>query len=212
MQRQKDSCKDGKQFRVISYNMLADSYRHFWDHIFPYCEPETLRPERRLQLCRQEVDAFNADILALQEVDAIWYKEYWQPQFETDGYSCCFTQKASDSGEGCLLLFRKKAFRLLELTELPLSQLPRTGVVQVQMLRSHNWVLLIQPWVRCLGVYQNWKTFSQARHSSTAGSLAKSGWWRSHLGLQHTFVLCQLCKAHQSAAGSFDPHGGRNHH
>lgn len=131
MQRQKDSCKDGKQFRVISYNMLADSYRHFWDHIFPYCEPETLRPERRLQLCRQEVDAFNADILALQEVDAIWYKEYWQPQFETDGYSCCFTQKASDSGEGCLLLFRKKAFQLLELTELPLSQLPRTGVVQV---------------------------------------------------------------------------------
>ena len=132
MQRQlQDSCKDGDQFRVISYNMLADSYRHFWDHIFPYCEPETLRPENRLQLCRQEVDTFNADILALQEVDAIWYKEYWQPQFETDGYSCCFTQKASDSGEGCLLLFRKEAFQLLELTELPLSQGPRSGVVQV---------------------------------------------------------------------------------
>eukprot|EP00435_Cladocopium_sp_Y103_P075956 s49_g70.t1 len=48
-----------------------------------------------------------------------------------DGYSSCFTQKASDSAEGCLLLYKNQAFRLLELTELPLSKLPRSGVVQV---------------------------------------------------------------------------------
>ena len=36
----------------------------------------------RLQLCRQEVQTFNADILALQEVDAIWYKEFGDDLWE----------------------------------------------------------------------------------------------------------------------------------
>ncbi|CAK9058901.1 unnamed protein product [Durusdinium trenchii] len=134
MQRQKLSWQlqhDKSNFRVLSYNMLADAYRHCWDYIFPYCDPETLLPERRLQLCRQEVCTFNADIMALQEVDAFWYKDYWQPQFAVDGYGCCFTKKASGSGEGCLLAYKEKAFELLDLVELPLRERPRSGVVQV---------------------------------------------------------------------------------
>eukprot|EP00439_Symbiodinium_sp_Y106_P083591 s694_g23.t2 len=60
--------------RVVSYNALADCYRHCWDQMFPYCQPETLRPEQRLQLIRQEVSTFRADLLGMQEVDATWYK------------------------------------------------------------------------------------------------------------------------------------------
>eukprot|EP00913_Durusdinium_trenchii_P002390 g2206.t2 len=79
MQRQKLSWQlqhDKSNFRVLSYNMLADAYRHCWDYIFPYCDPETLLPERRLQLCRQEVCTFNADIMALQEDQD---GEWWPP-------------------------------------------------------------------------------------------------------------------------------------
>ncbi|CAE7887029.1 unnamed protein product, partial [Symbiodinium necroappetens] len=38
--------KAPKTLRVVSYNALADCYRHCWDQMFPYCQPEMLRPEQ----------------------------------------------------------------------------------------------------------------------------------------------------------------------
>jgi len=96
--------------------------------MFPYCQPETLRPEQRLQLIRQEVSTFRADLLGMQEVDATGYKEYWQPQFAADGFGSCFTKKVSDSLEGCLLVYKEEALELLEIRERPLRDLFRRRV------------------------------------------------------------------------------------
>ncbi|CAE8585904.1 unnamed protein product, partial [Polarella glacialis] len=114
--------------RVLSYNVLADAYSHNFGQCFPYCDQKFTRSERRIQLCRQEVAAYAADLACLQEVDANWFEEFWRPQFEVDGYSGHFTQKVKGSAEGCALFFRNEVLELLETSDLALSSRPRPNL------------------------------------------------------------------------------------
>ncbi|CAK0837217.1 unnamed protein product [Prorocentrum cordatum] len=114
--------------RIVSYNVLADAYSHYWDQAFPYCGAEFLRPEYRLQLLRLELCAYDADIVCLQEVDERWFQQYWEPQLASEGYEARFTPKTSGAGEGCAVLFRRHRFELLELRELDLTRPPRVDV------------------------------------------------------------------------------------
>ena len=58
-------------FRVLSYNVLADCYSRHWDDrgsLHEYCPPRLTRAERRMPRLLEEVLAFRADVVLLQEV------------------------------------------------------------------------------------------------------------------------------------------------
>lgn len=61
--------------RVVSYNVLADAYRHTWDAgIHIHCKPEHTRAERRIPMAIDEVLSYAPSIIALQEVDPRWWE------------------------------------------------------------------------------------------------------------------------------------------
>jgi mRNA deadenylase 3'-5' endonuclease subunit Ccr4 len=54
-------------FRIISYNILADSYIN--PQWYPHIAPELLKWEKRKGTLQQKIEGFEADILCLQEVE-----------------------------------------------------------------------------------------------------------------------------------------------
>lgn len=61
------------QFRVVSYNLLADYYADSdfsRTHLFPYCPPFALMIDYRKLLFVREILGYHADICCMQEVDA----------------------------------------------------------------------------------------------------------------------------------------------
>ena len=116
----------GGGFRVLSYNLLADAHRHRWDDprdgIHTYCAPALTAAARRLPRLLEEVLAFRADVLCLQEVDRNWWEVFWKPQLEDAGFSAHFSNKRNkDSQEGVAVAVRTSALELLEVREMPLS-------------------------------------------------------------------------------------------
>jgi len=116
----------GSGFRVLSYNLLADAHRHRWDDprdgIHTYCAPALTAAARRLPRLLEEVLAFRADVLCLQEVDRNWWEVFWRPQLEDAGFSAHFSNKRNkDSQEGVAVAVRTSALELLEVREMPLS-------------------------------------------------------------------------------------------
>ena len=61
--------------RVVTYNVLADAYRHTWDAgIHTHCEPRYTTAERRIPMAIDEVLSFAPSIVALQEIDPRWWE------------------------------------------------------------------------------------------------------------------------------------------
>lgn len=64
---------NGHQFRVVSYNLLADFYsdsEYSRKELFPYCPPYALSLDYRKRLFLKEIRGYHSDIACLQEVDA----------------------------------------------------------------------------------------------------------------------------------------------
>ena len=64
---------------MLSYNLLADAHRHRWDDprdgIHTYCAPALTAAARRLPRLLEEVLAFRADVLCLQEGGEVYTVE-----------------------------------------------------------------------------------------------------------------------------------------
>ncbi len=83
------SGRDGT-FRVLSYNLLAECYSRHWDEpggVHSYCAPALTTAPYRMQRLLEEVLAFSADVICLQECDARWYDSLWAPLLEARGYA-----------------------------------------------------------------------------------------------------------------------------
>lgn len=81
--------------RVLSYNILADAnaFSALATTLYPYCDDEIIRKERRLPLVLFEVLQYQADIICLQEVDHCVYHGLLKPVLEYHGYEGFFTSK-----------------------------------------------------------------------------------------------------------------------
>ena len=108
--------------RVLTYNVLADAYRHTWDAgIHTHCPPEKTSAEYRVPLAVDEVLDFAPDVVALQEVDAKWFERLWRPR--TAGvYDGFLTVKSGKSFEGSALLWKTADWREVDRREVALSR------------------------------------------------------------------------------------------
>jgi 2',5'-phosphodiesterase len=96
--------------RVISYNILADAYAtsdFAISHLYPYCHPDHLETEYRMQLILQELIAYAADVICLQECDRKSYNQYFMPLLDHMGYhQSSHSCKEGSVSEGCAIFIR----------------------------------------------------------------------------------------------------------
>src|SRR3954468_4211538 len=103
---------DGKvhmKFRVVSYNILADSYIR--PDRYRHVPPELLEPNQRmLSICSRTAE-LTADIMCLQEVEERAV-DVLQTRFEPEGYESIFHKKGMNRPDGCLTLISRSTFSL----------------------------------------------------------------------------------------------------
>ncbi|KAL5107368.1 2'5'-phosphodiesterase 12 [Taenia crassiceps] len=126
------------EFRLVCYNLLAflysgtESARTFF---FRHCPPAYLEPKYRFPLIYRELLSYNADILCLQEVDAVHFQRRLFFLLQQAGdFEGCFLNKLlinvpntltslpppepiasyPRKGEGVAIFFRRERFRLVK--------------------------------------------------------------------------------------------------
>ncbi|EKX31012.1 hypothetical protein GUITHDRAFT_149551, partial [Guillardia theta CCMP2712] len=105
-------------FKVLTYNCLADIYAN--PQAYPYTPSWALPWNFRKRNLLREILGYQADVLALQEVQADHWKEFLEPQLDAAGYQGVYKQKTRESMgqdgkmDGCAILFRKSRFSLVE--------------------------------------------------------------------------------------------------
>ncbi|XP_050308958.1 2',5'-phosphodiesterase 12 isoform X2 [Anthonomus grandis grandis] len=111
----------GDQFRVVSYNLLADLYcdsDFSRESLFPYCPHYALSIDYRKQLFTKEIIGYNADIICLQEVDKKIFKYDLNTALSHLGYSGQFDLKGGVVAEGLAFFYNTKRFILLDSSSL----------------------------------------------------------------------------------------------
>ena len=107
------SYKTNKSIRIVSYNILAESYatsEHAKNNIYPYVDPSLLELEYRCPLILKELDSYLADIICLQECDKKTFELYFHPYLNTQNYIGYYTEKSGRVPEGCAILINNSTF------------------------------------------------------------------------------------------------------
>lgn len=118
----------GKDFRVVSYNILADYYcdsDHTRETLFPYCPPYALQIDYRKQLCIKEIVGYNADIICLQEVDFKVFDLDLIPFLEEKQMVGIHNKKGT-TPEGLATFWRTDRFELIENYGLNIGETAKT--------------------------------------------------------------------------------------
>lgn len=103
---------NGNQFRVLSYNLLADYYcdsDYSRTQLFPYCPPYALAIDYRKLLFTQEILGYHSDICCLQEVDAKVFDFDLKLLLGDDGFEGTM-QKKGDTAEGLATFYHRDKF------------------------------------------------------------------------------------------------------
>jgi 2',5'-phosphodiesterase len=109
----RDKCS-GREFRVVSYNILADLYcdsDYTRKELFPYCPPYALNIDYRKQLFMKEIVGYNGDVVALQEVDSKIFDLDLQPMLNVLNYEGFFKVKGT-TAEGLATFWNTERFLL----------------------------------------------------------------------------------------------------
>lgn len=111
-----DSSTASNQFRVVSYNLLADIYadsQYSQDSLYPYCKGRFLSFDYRKLLILKEIIGYNGDLLFLQEVDKIFIQTGIGPILDNIGYDSYFLCK-EQMVEGLAIFYRRSKFNCLQ--------------------------------------------------------------------------------------------------
>lgn len=98
--------QDGFQVMIMSYNVLAQALIR--RELFP-TSGLALKWGTRSQVLLSEFKHYDADIICLQEVDALQYESFWKPQFDAMGYDSRY-HKASTKNHGVAIIYKKSKF------------------------------------------------------------------------------------------------------
>lgn len=120
LQYRNDRC-----LRLVNYNILSDGYsgrEYARKVLYPYCSPEYLVSEYRLQLIGKEILAYDSDVCCLQEVDRKAYLCYLQPLMSAQGYTGHFTMKDTSVNEGVANFVHHTFGQVMMYIDIPLGK------------------------------------------------------------------------------------------
>lgn len=114
------------QFRVVTYNILADIYAT--QQMFPYCPRWALNWRyRRAQILR-ELEQLDADVICLQEVQQDHFQQFLLPALTRLGFDGVFKSKTREAlgpvgkVDGCATLYKRDKFALIETHEIEFNK------------------------------------------------------------------------------------------
>jgi 2',5'-phosphodiesterase len=111
-------------FRVITYNILYDDFctsKSSKTKIYPFATDDVLDLENRKVRIAQELLAYHADLLCLQECGRDVFQSYLLPVMKAAGYDGVYMNKNGTVKEGCGFLFRSSRYTLVDSTSIPLN-------------------------------------------------------------------------------------------
>lgn len=97
----------------MSYNILSQDLLLDNAYLYRHCEPEVLRWDYRLPRLLQEIQAHDADILCLQEVQEDHFVQQIRPALEALGYQSEYKKRTGLKPDGCAVLFKTSRLSLL---------------------------------------------------------------------------------------------------
>ncbi|KAK7200750.1 Endonuclease/Exonuclease/phosphatase family [Novymonas esmeraldas] len=110
-------------FRVVTYNILYDDFctsKSSKAKIYPFATDDILDLENRKVRIVQELLAYHADLVCLQECGRDVFQSYLLPVLRACGYDGVYCNKSGSVKEGCGFLFRTSRFTLVESASTPL--------------------------------------------------------------------------------------------
>lgn len=116
-----DRTKPSCMFTTMCYNVLCDKYAT--RQLYGYCPPWALSWDYRKQSILEELKAYNADIIALQEIETEHFHDYFLKELQQEGYEGIFSPKSRaktmSEGErkhvdGCAIFFKTNKFSLIQ--------------------------------------------------------------------------------------------------
>nr|XP_021398482.1 protein angel homolog 1 isoform X2 [Lonchura striata domestica] len=129
------------EFRVMSYNILAQDLVEQGLDLYVHCHPDILDWNYRLPNLLQEIQHWDPDVLCLQEVQENHYWEQLEPTFKEMGFACFYKRRTGTKTDGCAVCYKHSRFQLISLS--PIEYF-RPGL---DVLNRDNvgLVLLLQP-------------------------------------------------------------------
>ncbi|KFV12322.1 Protein angel 1, partial [Tauraco erythrolophus] len=129
------------EFRVMSYNILAQDLVEQGLDLYLHCHPDILNWNYRCPNLLQEIQHWDPDVLCLQEVQENHYWEQLEPMFKEMGFACCYKRRTGTKTDGCAVCYKHSRFQLISLS--PIEYF-RPGL---DILNRDNvgLVLLLQP-------------------------------------------------------------------
>lgn len=110
------------QFKVLSYNVLAQALLESHSYLYESCRQEVLQWDVRATYLYNEITNLSPDILCLQEVQSSHLKSFYS-KFEEIGYFGIFKKKTGDTlVDGCAIYFKESIFKLKEFIYVEFNQ------------------------------------------------------------------------------------------
>uniref|UniRef100_A0A8C6TQE6 Angel homolog 2 (Drosophila) n=2 Tax=Neogobius melanostomus TaxID=47308 RepID=A0A8C6TQE6_9GOBI len=103
----------GFDFTVMSYNILSQDLLVDNSYLYRHCDPLVLLWEYRLPRILREIQAHDADILCLQEVQEDHFIRQIRPALEALGYQCEYKKRTGYKSDGCAVVFKTSRLSLL---------------------------------------------------------------------------------------------------
>lgn len=115
-----DRTKPSCMFTTMCYNVLCDKYAT--RQLYGYCPAWALSWDYRKHSILEELKAYSADIIALQEVETEQYHDYFLRELQAEGYEGIFSPKSRAKTmseferkhvDGCAIFYKTSKFSLI---------------------------------------------------------------------------------------------------
>lgn len=115
-----DRTKPSCMFTTMCYNVLCDKYAT--RQLYGYCPAWALSWDYRKHSILEELKAYSADIIALQEVETEQYHDYFLRELQQEGYEGIFSPKSRAKTmseferkhvDGCAIFYKTSKFSLI---------------------------------------------------------------------------------------------------
>ncbi|KAF8276789.1 putative Endonuclease/Exonuclease/phosphatase family [Trypanosoma cruzi] len=111
-------------FRVVTYNVLHDEFcstSAAKRRIYPFATDDILSLEYRQVRILQELLAYRADVICLQECGEKVYRQFFERILHHSGYDGRYTNKNGGVKEGCACFWKRTRFCMNETLVFPLN-------------------------------------------------------------------------------------------
>lgn len=144
-----DDSPTSEELSVVSYNILCDRYAT--TSLYGYTPSEALSWDYRKRLILEEINAYDADIVCLQEVDRESFDEFFRRELALKNYKGVFWPKSRAKTmpereaklvDGCATFFKTRKFHLLDKQ---LIDFANTAINRPDMKGEHNTFNRVMP-------------------------------------------------------------------